>query len=416
MPYPTVPDLTPFEGQQRPSLLAGGPYDEQLTAIEDYLRSLGSYVDGELATLDAKIDALTENVAAIVTALSGVTYTYAETPYALFEGLTPTGGTVTSPALAQISTQLAEDASSLEELGNEVNSLSQAQENMLNAQLTVPDTYSDGAFVSTSFRLFRDNGQTGPGVDNLENVLTNLALAAPNGDHSQVLGDIGTDLTSSPSVRSSAALTYAAEQPSYEGSVYDVPVDVTSEGLVSLATSGEFAIHQNETLLVCSSEYAGFPAGSVVEYTGADTVTLNQTGTDITSSLVTVYEPTGGGGGTGTLSLSSNGVLLDNGEPVTSLLITAYDSPDAATGFAVHVGENTATARVVASNNEAVIETNNTVEAPRNSFLRIENNVGEVMFSPMAANKSLTAGELAQAEIFPVASTPDGMFGVLHTP
>lgn len=326
MPYPTVPDLTPFEGQQRPSLLAGGPYDEQLTAIEDYLRSLGTYVDGEIATLDAKIDALTENVAAIVASLSGVTYTYAETPYALFEGLTPTGGTVTSPALAQISTQLAEDASSLEELGNEVNDLSQVQGNMLNAQLTVPDTYSDGAFVSTSFRLFRDNGQTEPGVDNLENVLTNLALAAPNGDHSQVLGDIGTGLTSSPAVRSSAALTYAAEQPSYEGSVYGVPVDVTSEGLVSLATAGEFVIHQNETLLVCSSEYAGFPAGSVVEYTGADTVTLNQTGTDIASSLVTVYEPTGGGGGTGTLSLSSNNVLLNNGTPVKRLLISDEDS------------------------------------------------------------------------------------------
>ena len=55
MPHPTVPDLRAFSATVRPNLMNGGPYDQQLTAIEEYLASLGDYVDAELARIESEI-------------------------------------------------------------------------------------------------------------------------------------------------------------------------------------------------------------------------------------------------------------------------------------------------------------------------------------------------------------------------
>lgn len=62
--------------------------------------------------------------------------------------------------------------------------------------------------------------------NNLGNLIGNLMLAAPNGDHTQLFGDLGdtVNLFTTPTVRSSAALTYAAES----GGSTDVPVGTLS--------------------------------------------------------------------------------------------------------------------------------------------------------------------------------------------
>lgn len=61
----------------------------------------------------------------------------------------------------------------------------------------------------------------------LGNLIANLLLAAPNGDHTQLFGYLGDNtqnLITTPTVRSSAALTYAAES----GGSTDVPVGTLS--------------------------------------------------------------------------------------------------------------------------------------------------------------------------------------------
>lgn len=45
MAYPPVPDLQAFTPCMTPNLTTLGWYDQQLTAIEDYLNALGQYVD-----------------------------------------------------------------------------------------------------------------------------------------------------------------------------------------------------------------------------------------------------------------------------------------------------------------------------------------------------------------------------------
>lgn len=124
-------------------------------------------------------------------------------------------------------------------------------------------------------------------------------LAAPNGDHTQLFGYLGDNTAdlqvAQPSVRSSAALTYAAESGGTSGNVYGVPVDLASDGTATLAVGGSVTIRQNETLFVCSSEYAGFTAGTIAEYNGSSSVELSDSaGQNIAAELVAVYVPKGG--------------------------------------------------------------------------------------------------------------------------
>lgn len=73
MAYPTVPDFPPFKGEANVNLMLGGDwYDGTLNKIEDYLKSLGSYIDGEIAeifealeTLEQKVTKNTSDIAAL---------------------------------------------------------------------------------------------------------------------------------------------------------------------------------------------------------------------------------------------------------------------------------------------------------------------------------------------------------------
>lgn len=63
MAYPTVPDFPPFKGEANVNLMLGGDwYDGTLNKIEDYLKSLGSYIDGEIAEIFEAIEALEQKV------------------------------------------------------------------------------------------------------------------------------------------------------------------------------------------------------------------------------------------------------------------------------------------------------------------------------------------------------------------
>lgn len=242
MPYPTVPDLVPFQPSVTPNLMADGPYDHALTTIEDYLRQLGEYVDAQFnaieerfANVEATIDTIEQNHAAVVASLNGVTY---DTDHALFAGLTPTGGTVTSPALAEIKStfdgvsaemddmqgQIQEDQASIAELGNEMNTVSQWQANassMVSQAIPVAiDTETNGVKTQESqVKLFDSTGNVNADFTQaLWNAMAQLYLAAPNDDQTQLLGYLGdnsdddhtADITTLRP-KSSAALTAAYE-------------------------------------------------------------------------------------------------------------------------------------------------------------------------------------------------------------
>ena len=242
MPYPTVPDLVPFQPSVTPNLMADGPYDQTLTTIEDYLRQLGEYVDAQFhaieerfAGVESDIDTIEQNHAAVVASLNGVTY---DTDHALFAGLTPTGGTVTSPALTEIKTtfdgvsaeiddmqgQIQEDQTSIAELGNEMNTVSQWQANASSTvSQTIPvaiDTETNGVKTQESqVKLFDSTGNVNADFTQaLWNAMAQLYLAAPNDDQTQLLGYLGensdddhtADITTLRP-KSSAALTAAYE-------------------------------------------------------------------------------------------------------------------------------------------------------------------------------------------------------------
>lgn len=181
-------------------------------------------------------------------------------------------------------------------------SMAEFCENITGAYFAVLPTKIDDSgtgVTKASVGLFgiSENG-THLGYDGLGNMFANLMLAAPNGDHTQLfgyLGDNSTSLDKTPSVKSSAALTYAAESGGTSGNVYGVPVDLASDGTATLAVGGSVTIHQNETLFVCSSEYEGFTAGTIAEYSGSSSVELSDSaGQNIAAELVAVYVPTGG--------------------------------------------------------------------------------------------------------------------------
>lgn len=50
MAYPEVPELNAFDPTWTPNLMTGGSYDEQLVKIEEYLKTLGAYIDSNVGT------------------------------------------------------------------------------------------------------------------------------------------------------------------------------------------------------------------------------------------------------------------------------------------------------------------------------------------------------------------------------
>lgn len=327
MPYPTVPDLKAFDPAASPNLMAGGPYDEQLTAIEDYLRQLGSYVDKradaiaeQIAGLETAVESVGQRLSAVVTGLNGVTYG-SDPSYALFEGLTVDGGTVTSPALAQVGEQLsvvsaeidtlqgqvAEDQGSIAELGNDVNELSQWQVNASNVSVAVPTAIASagGAVETTPVKLLGASGKTGGALEALANVAGNLMLAAPNDDQSSVLGWLGDNsygLVNAPKVQSSAALTAAYESggSAADQGTYGVPVTLAGEvgSPATIASYEPVTLRANDTAVVAGSSEGMLRVGTVMRYVGDSELALSTEPVEFAAAdFETVWEPEDGTGG-----------------------------------------------------------------------------------------------------------------------
>lgn len=301
MPYPTVPDLKPFEGNQRPSLLAGGPYDEQLTAIETYLAQLGSYIDGTvLAAAQAAQATANANAATIgdwATDHPDSTISQAVTS--------------TNESVSELSDKLDTTTQTANTAASNASAALTWTRNASAVSANVPTKInSTGNGTDTvAAQLFGSDGTEGTLLDKLALLLSNLMLAAPNGDTTKLLGylaDNSADLTTATAQpRSSSALTWASEQGGYEGNVYNVPVAIDASGLVRLDVEGEFSVHAGETLFVTQSEYTGFTAGSLLGYSGSG-ATLNGTGVNIVGDLLTLFEPDTSGG-----SMPDNAVRYD---------------------------------------------------------------------------------------------------------
>lgn len=317
MPYPTVPDLKPFEGNQRPSLLAGGPYDEQLTAIETYLKQLGSYIDGTvLAAAQAAQATANANAAAIgdwATDHPGSTISQAVTD--TNESVSELGVKTT-----QMVESVAIDASAALEWTRNASAVSANVPTKINSTGNGTDT--------VAAQLFGPDGTEGTLLDKLALLLSNLMLAAPNGDTTKLLGylaDNSADLTTATArPRSSSALTWASEQGGYEGNVYNVPVSIDASGLVRLDVEGEFVIHAGETLFVAQSEYESFAEGSLLGYSGSG-ATLDSTGVNIVGDLLTLFEP-------------ASGPSMPTQNPETDPLLTAGELANASAGDGQNTG------------------------------------------------------------------------------
>ena len=268
-PTPTPPTLKPFDPPVTPNLMTGGPYDAVLTQIMEYLAALKTFLDAQFTTIDKQFTTLESDVHKLGTKLNDL-----------------------SGSVGAWDKSEHGNASMAEFCENLVGAYSTSLPNRINDDGSTLE-YATSTLFSVGANGERIQAQT------LANLIGNLMLAAPNGDHTQLfgyLGDNSESLTSvSPAVRSSAALTYAAESGGTSGNVYGVPVDLASDGTATLAVGGSVTIHQNETLFVCSSEYAGFTAGTIAEYNGSSSVELSDSaGQNIAAELVAVYVPTGG--------------------------------------------------------------------------------------------------------------------------
>lgn len=268
-PTPTPPTLKPFDPTVTPNLMVGGPYDAVLTQIMEYLASLKRFLDGKFATIDGQFTTLESDVDKLGTELNDLS------------------GSV--------------GAWDKSEHGN--TSMAEFCDNLVGAYslpLPVRIDSSGTAVEKRTAQLFNvsNNGERSTS-GYLGTLISSLMLAAPNGDHTQLFGYLGDNTAdlqvAQPAVRSSAALTYAAESGGTSGNVYGVPVDLASDGTATLAVGGSVTIHQNETLFVCSSEYSGFTAGTIAEYSGSSSMELSDSaGQNIAAELVAVYVPTGG--------------------------------------------------------------------------------------------------------------------------
>lgn len=283
MPYPTVPNLVPFEPEQTPNLMPGGLYSDQLNKIMEYLAQLGAYIDSNLqeieerfATVETSIATVKQNHEAVVAALNGVTY---DTSHALFAGLTATGGTVTSPALTEIK-------STFDGVSGELNTVSQWQTNAsAKVTQTVPvaiDTGTNGVKTKESqVTLFDSTGNYNAGFTQaLWNAMAQLYLAAPNDDQTQLLGYLGDnsddDHTADMSTlrpKSSAALT-AAYEAGGSGSGGDVPENVVTYDQDSLYAQGRAiqSLKVGPLSLSPTSAQLSTPSGThILNYVGSDT-------------------------------------------------------------------------------------------------------------------------------------------------
>ena len=224
MPYPTVPDLKAFEPEQVPNLMAGGLYDEQLTAIENYLKSLGAYIDGTvLAAAQAAqetADSANSTAQAAQETASAAQTTANANASAIGTWTTDHSGSTISQAVTA-TTQTANTAAS-----NASTALTWTQNaSAVSADVPTKINAAGNGTDTVAAQLFGSDGTEGTLLDKLALLLSNLMLAAPNGDTTKLLGylaDNTADLTTATAQpRSSAALTWASEQGGSGGTMPD---------------------------------------------------------------------------------------------------------------------------------------------------------------------------------------------------
>ena len=224
MPYPTVPDLKPFEGNQRPSLLAGGPYDEQLTAIETYLAQLGSYIDGTVLAAAQAAQSTAQAAQATANANAATIGDWAtDHP----DSTISQAVTSTNESVSELSDRLDTTTQTANTAASNASAALTWTRNASAVSANVPTKInSTGNGTDTvAAQLFGSDGTEGTLLDKLALLLSNLMLAAPNGDTTKLLGylaDNSADLTTATAQpRSSAALTWASEQGGSGGSMPD---------------------------------------------------------------------------------------------------------------------------------------------------------------------------------------------------
>lgn len=146
----------------------------------------------------------------------------------------------------------------------------------------------DGVEIKSSklFDVLRD-GRHGNTYAGLSNVIGSIMLAAPNGDRTQLLGYLGDNTASLtarvPTVRSSAALTYAAES----GGSTELP-----EGtVVAHAVDDGTGLEANQLMKTTNS--GNMPIGSIV-ISDKDMSTTNQKAAVIALSTLTPDNEEGG--------------------------------------------------------------------------------------------------------------------------
>ena len=232
MSYPAVPDFPPFPGEANVNLMLGGEhYDRAWNDLEDYLRSLGAYVD--------------EQDEAVKTECKG----YTDTKVAeLRQYVDEQDEAVKTECKGYTDTKVAELRHLITNLQNDMRGV-KAQLEALRTGPTailpagIAQTVAPPAIAnSNAYPLFNTqigtDGRctiTSPLLSHLYTLLANLMLTAPNADRNHVLGDVSSrdDLTKDTvKVRSSAALTAA-----YEAG----PVEEKAPGTDAFLTAGELA-------------------------------------------------------------------------------------------------------------------------------------------------------------------------------
>lgn len=247
MAYPTPPVLDPIAGTATPNLTTGGPYDEVLNKIEAYFAQLGAYVDAQIAAVRGEIPsttdfATTEQLEAVKQSASD-----AASAAAAAQETAEAAQTTATAAQGEASTAqgAADEASeSLATLRSEVIMIRQYVINIMNLHCDIPYKINSSGngliYANTKYIFDITNGRQTDTLQEICNVLGNLALAAPNDDHSKLFGYLGdntVELTDTPSVKPSAALTAAYEADGITKSPTD-PV-LTAADLANMQVSVE---------------------------------------------------------------------------------------------------------------------------------------------------------------------------------
>lgn len=238
MPYPTVPDLKAFEPEQVPNLMAGGLYDQQLTAIENYLKSLGAYIDGTVLAAAQAAQSTADSAKSTAQAAQSAASQATETANAAQETASAAQATANANASAigtwttdHSGSTISQAVTSTTQTANTAASNASAaltwtqNASAVSANMPTKINSAGNGTDTVAAQLFGSDGTEGTLLGKLALLLSNLMLAAPSGDTTKLFGylaDNTADLTTATAQpRSSSALTWASEQGGSGGALPD---------------------------------------------------------------------------------------------------------------------------------------------------------------------------------------------------